>query len=241
MHAVMTLMTDVLVIGSGMAGCRAAIAAADKGSDVILATKKTLGGGASTYPVAEMAGYNAGDRTKINDIEGHYRDMVVAGQGMANPILARILAEHAPDTISELEKWGVVFEKENGHYYVFQSCFASAPRTHVVRGHGVPIVNAMIRQIKLRQNIKIVEDVVIAELSVHKEQTAELKERLLQTERDVSRQSYTEETVCRLKDLEGRMDELTDPYTITVTNSGNTTLTDVVVTDTLTNAVWTTT
>ena len=166
MHAVITLMTDVLVIGSGMAGCRAAIAAADKGSDVILATKKTLGCGASTYPVAEMAGYNAGDRTKINDIEGHYRDMVVAGQGMANPTLARILAEHAPDTISELEKWGVVFEKENGHYYVFQSCFASAPRTHVVRGHGVPIVNAMIRQIKLRQNIKIVEDVVIAELSV---------------------------------------------------------------------------
>lgn len=48
----------------------------------------------------------------------------------------------------------------------------------------------------------------IAELSVHKEQTAELKERLLQIERDVSRQSYTEETVCRLKDLEGRMDEI---------------------------------
>lgn len=49
---------------------------------------------------------------------------------------------------------------------------------------------------------------VTAELSVHKEQAAELKERLLQTEEDISRQSYTEEAVCRLKDLEGRMDEI---------------------------------
>ena len=47
-----------------------------------------------------------------------------------------------------------------------------------------------------------------AELSVHKEQTAELKERLLQTERDVSRQSYTEETVCRLKGLLERLEEI---------------------------------
>lgn len=55
------LVTDVLVIGGGGAALRAALAACDAGADVIIAAKMPLGlGGATTYPVAEMAGYNAG-------------------------------------------------------------------------------------------------------------------------------------------------------------------------------------
>lgn len=158
--------TDVLVVGGGMAGCRASIAAADSGSRVVLASKKPLGcGGASTFPVAEMAGYNAGDPRKPGDIQKHYQDIIDAGQGMAEPLLAQILAENAPDTITELEKWGVVFEREGGDYYIFRSCFANTPRTHVVRGHGEPIVNAMIRQIAQRPYITVIEDLTVLELS----------------------------------------------------------------------------
>ena len=162
-----TLTTDVLVIGGGMAGCRAAIAAADYGGGVVLATKMPLNrGGASTFPVAEMAGYNAGDPNIPGDVEKHYEDIVNAGQGLANPVLARILAENAPGTIAELEKWGVVFEKEGGGYYIFKSCFATSPRTHVIRGHGEPIVKAMSSQIRLRSNIKIADDITVLELDV---------------------------------------------------------------------------
>ncbi len=54
--------TSDLVVGGGGAGCSAAIAAADCGTAVILASKLPLGkAGATTYPIAEMAGYNAGD------------------------------------------------------------------------------------------------------------------------------------------------------------------------------------
>lgn len=161
------LTTDVLVIGGGMAGCRAAIAAADYGGSVVLATKMPLNnGGASTFPVAEMAGYNAGDPDIPGDVEKHYEDIVNAGQGMANPILARILAENAPGTIVELEKWGVVFEKEGDGYYIFKSCFATSPRTHVIRGHGEPIVKAMSGQIQLRSNINVADDLTVLELDV---------------------------------------------------------------------------
>ena len=162
-----TLTTDVLIIGGGMAGCRAAIAAADYGGSVVLATKMPLNnGGASTFPVAEMAGYNAGDPDIPGDVEKHYEDIVNAGQGMANPLLARILAENAPGTIAELEKWGVVFEKEGDGYYIFKSCFATSPRTHVIRGHGEPIVKAMSGQIQLRSNINVVDDMTVLELDV---------------------------------------------------------------------------
>lgn len=161
------LTTDVLVIGGGMAGCRAAIAAADYGGSVVLATKMPLNnGGASTFPVAEMAGYNAGDPDIPGDVEKHYEDIVNAGQGMANPILAQILAENAPGTIAELEKWGVVFEKEGDGYYIFKSCFATSPRTHVIRGHGEPIVKAMSGQIQLRSNINVADDLTVLELDV---------------------------------------------------------------------------
>lgn len=161
------LTTDVLVIGGGMAGCRAAIAAADYGGSVVLATKMPLNnGGASTFPVAEMAGYNAGDPDIPGDVEKHYEDIVNAGQGMANPLLARILAENAPGTIAELEKWGVVFEKEGDGYYIFKSCFATSPRTHVIRGHGEPIVKAMSGQIQLRSSINVADDMTVLELDV---------------------------------------------------------------------------
>ena len=116
------LVTDVLVIGGGGAALRAALAACDAGADVIIAAKMPLGlGGATTYPVAEMAGYNAGDPHVPGDVECHYQDIMAAGQGMADEKLAAILAEGAPETIDELESWGVEFDREGDGYYTFKS------------------------------------------------------------------------------------------------------------------------
>ena len=159
------LVTDVLVIGGGGAACRAAIAACDAGADVLIAAKKPIGaGGATTYPVAEMAGYNAGDPQVDGDVERHFEDIMSAALGMADEGLAAILAERAPDTICDLEAWGVDFEKEGDGYYIFKSCFASTPRTHVIRGHGEPIVHAMLRQMNLRPSISTLSGVTIIQL-----------------------------------------------------------------------------
>lgn len=159
--------TDVLIVGAGGAACRAAIAAADAGAKVLMATKQPIGkAGATTYPVAEMAGYNAGDPRIPGDIEKHYEDIVLAGGGMADEKLAAILAEKAPGTISTLENWGVEFEREGDGYYIFQSCFSRSPRTHVIKGHGEPIVRAMAAQIAKRPAIRCMDSVTITELIV---------------------------------------------------------------------------
>ena len=89
----MNITIDILVIGAGGAGCRAAIAAADCGTSVLLASKKPLGeSGATSYPVAEMAGYNAGDVSIPMDVQMHYNDIIEAGQGMADEELAAVVA-----------------------------------------------------------------------------------------------------------------------------------------------------
>lgn len=163
----MMLEVDVLVIGAGGAGCRAAIAAADGGASVLMVSKAAPGrAGATAHPVAEMAGYNAGDPVVPQDVQRHYEDMVAAGQGMADKKLAAIVAVGAPDTIKQLEKWGVRFEQENGSYYIFKSCFSSSPRTHVIRGHGEPILKAIIGQIKQRSNIRVMNGITVMGLSV---------------------------------------------------------------------------
>ncbi|WP_262395541.1 FAD-binding protein [Youxingia wuxianensis] len=169
----MRFQTDVLVIGAGGAACRAAIEAADCGARVLMVSKKPLGNaGATCFPVAEMAGYNAGNPDVPGDIERHYEDIVSAGQGMVDPALAQLLAEQAPDTISRLIEWGVSFEMEDGDFYIFKSCFSESARTHVIRGHGKPIIEAMTQQIKKRHKIQILDRVTIAGLLMDCERCA---------------------------------------------------------------------
>lgn len=157
--------TDVLVIGGGGAACRAALAAADAGAQVIMASKRPPAqAGATSYPVAEMAGYNAGDTAIPGDTQAHFRDIMQAGQGMAFPELAAVVAAQAPETIRQLEEWGVAFEQEGNGYYIFKSCFSNQPRTHVIRGHGEPIIHAMMGQIAARPQIVVLDDVTMMEL-----------------------------------------------------------------------------
>lgn len=158
---------DVLVVGTGGAGCRAAVAAADRGVSVLLVSKKEIGhSGATSYPVAEMAGYNAGDVSVPCDVQKHFDDIMKAGQGMADEKLAAIVAARAPETIDELEAWGVPFETEDDGYYIFKSCFSNYPRTHVIKGHGEPITHALEKQIERRRNIEIWTDTTIMGLHV---------------------------------------------------------------------------
>lgn len=158
---------DVLVVGAGGAGCRAAIEAADRGVSVLLVSKKEIGhSGATSYPVAEMAGYNAGDVSNPYEVQKHFDDIIKAGQGMADKRLAAIVAARAPETIEELEAWGVQFETEKDGYYIFKSCFSNYPRTHVIRGHGEPITHALKCQIGKRRNIEVLTDTTIMGLYV---------------------------------------------------------------------------
>ena len=160
---------DVLVIGAGVAGMRAAVAAQDSGARVILAVKGTIGAsGASCYTVTEASGFGVADgrRCAEDSPDVHYADVMRAGHGMCDPEVVRTLVDEALGTVRELEAFGVEFEKENGDYLVSQGCFGSLPRNYNLRDHGTKIVRAL-RQ-ALNGNTQILENVMVTELLVQK-------------------------------------------------------------------------
>jgi fumarate reductase (CoM/CoB) subunit A len=102
----MIVQCDVLVIGGGAAAGRAAIDAHDNGASVAVVMKGMFGtSGASAYKIAEIAGYNSADGVVDpgDTPETHYADIMRAAAGMADPNLAKILAEEAPESLKGLE------------------------------------------------------------------------------------------------------------------------------------------
>ena len=103
--------TDVLVIGSGAAGLRASIAAAEEGQEVLLLSKTTAGLATSTllsYGAFGSSGFGM-------SVEEYVQSTLKAGHGRNDPGLVRILAEEGPAGISELKERGVSFkENRNG-------------------------------------------------------------------------------------------------------------------------------
>lgn len=161
--------TGVLVVGGGGAACRAAVAAADQGVAVVLATKGNLGASGSTgYQMCEIAGYNVpdGKGNALDSPDAFYQDILAAGEGMADPRLAEILAQKAPESLHQLEEWGLDIRRENGDYLIFQGCFSSLPRTHVIHGHGEPIMRALVPQVRNRP-IQVLEHTAALKLLVH--------------------------------------------------------------------------
>ncbi len=106
--------TDVLIVGSGIAGLRAAIEVAKKGLDVVIATKSRLGIGAS---VMAEGGVNAAlaNVDSEDSWEQHFIDTVIAGAYLNDQNLVEILTKEIIERIYELEEWGVNFTRlENG-------------------------------------------------------------------------------------------------------------------------------
>ncbi len=101
---------DVVVVGAGGAGLRAAIAAADYGSKVALVTKSLLG---KAHTVMAEGGVAAalGNVDKRDSWKVHFRDTIRGSKNLANWEMAKIHAEKSPERVRELERWGAVFDR----------------------------------------------------------------------------------------------------------------------------------
>jgi succinate dehydrogenase flavoprotein subunit len=101
---------DVLVIGAGGSGLRAAIAAAEAGADVGLVCKSLLG---KAHTVMAEGGVAAALKhvAPNDDWTVHFRDTMVGGKYLNNPRMAQLHALEAPDRVRELEAWGAVFDR----------------------------------------------------------------------------------------------------------------------------------
>src|SRR5262245_53898614 len=106
--------TDVLVIGSGAAGMYAAIEAARAGKRVLLAERSLIGGGGATVMAQMTVAVALGSETP-DHWSNHYNDTLTAGRGLCNEMLARLLCEHGPECILQMEDWGIGWARKNGH------------------------------------------------------------------------------------------------------------------------------
>ena len=101
---------DVLVIGAGGAGLRAAIEARAAGADVGLVCKSLLGKAHTVMAeggvAAALAHVAPADSWQI-----HFRDTMVGGKKLNNPRMAELHALESPARVRELEQWGAVFDR----------------------------------------------------------------------------------------------------------------------------------
>src|SRR5258708_17945939 len=101
---------DVIVIGAGGAGLRAAIEASAMGVTVGVVCKSLLGKAHTVMAEGGMAAAigNVDDR---DNWRVHFADTMRGGQYMNNPLMAELHAQEAPACVNELEAWGALFDR----------------------------------------------------------------------------------------------------------------------------------
>ncbi len=120
---------DVVVVGAGLAGMRAAIAAFEAGVDVALVSKLHP---TRSHSGAAQGGINAalGNETEDNP-DNHTYDTVKGADYIGDQDAIAILCERAPSEIYQLEHWGAVFSRQEDSGKIAQRPFGGAgfPRT----------------------------------------------------------------------------------------------------------------
>lgn len=101
---------DVIVVGAGGSGLRAAIAAHEAGAKVGIVCKSLLG---KAHTVMAEGGIAAamGNRWPEDNWEVHFRDTMRGGKMLNNWRMAQLHAQEAPERVMELEDWGALFDR----------------------------------------------------------------------------------------------------------------------------------
>jgi L-aspartate oxidase len=129
---------DFLVIGSGVAGLRAAIELSRKGRVVML----TKGHPLQSASIFAQGGV-AVAMSEEDDVAIHLKDTVNAGHGLCRLEAVRVLVEEGPDRIQELIRWGANFDKVGGKFAFARE--AAHSRSRILRARGDATGNEMVR------------------------------------------------------------------------------------------------
>ena len=127
-----SISTDVLIIGAGAAGIRAAIAACENGADVVLLAAEDIAYGGSTFSeISQGWGIQAlvgAERTPEN-LEKFYDDIIRVGLGRSDPNLVRILVEESGPCVEDLISDGLKFKLDaDGSFIRTRGCFSEIAR-----------------------------------------------------------------------------------------------------------------
>src|SRR3990170_2149757 len=159
-----TITTDVLVIGGGAAGLRAAIAAREAGTDVLLVSKTPVGyANCSAISNAGIA-VEMGLRDPRDNPEAHVRDTIEGGRFINQRALVEALAERAPREIGEAQRLGIQFRTFEGAMFSSLTPGHSYPRAvSVAEGIGVGMTRPM-REFALKIGVGFREGTLLYQL-----------------------------------------------------------------------------
>lgn len=158
------MFADVLIVGGGVAGARAALAI-DPSQRVILVTKDVLTLSNSSWAQGGIAGV----LDPLDDISNHINDTIAAGKGLCDKEVVDVVVNEAPERIHELIELGAQFDKENGEIALTQEGGHSHRRVVHALGDatGKEIMRALIARVKSAPNCDAWEKTFTIDLLTH--------------------------------------------------------------------------
>ena len=160
-----TMSTDVLIIGSGGAGSRAAIEVDDAGLKAIIVSKG-LSFRSGCTGMAE-GGYNAVFKTvdKDDSIDAHFNDTLKGGSYLNDKKLVEILVSESPKRLVDLENYGALFDRQESGEIDQRPFGGQSFRRTCYQGDrtGAELLNALKEEI-IKRDIECIEEVMITSL-----------------------------------------------------------------------------
>ena len=157
-----TISTDVLIIGSGGAGSRAAIEVDDAGLKAIIVSKG-LSFRSGCTGMAE-GGYNAVFKTvdKDDSIDAHFNDTLKGGSYLNDKKLVEILVSESPKRLVDLENYGALFDRQESGEIDQRPFGGQSFRRTCYQGDrtGAELLNALKEEI-IRRDIECIDEVMI--------------------------------------------------------------------------------
>ena len=157
--------TDVLVIGGGVAGLRAAIAAADEGAEVLVVTKDTIDQSNTWYAQGGIAAV----LQPADSYQSHVDDTEKGGAGLCDHEAVKVVIEEGPQRVLELLEWGANFDKQAGnpHGLAFtrEGGHSFARILHAYGdATGKELAQTLIRTVRGRDSIRLSESTFVIDL-----------------------------------------------------------------------------
>jgi L-aspartate oxidase len=159
--------TDVLIIGGGLAGLRAALGLPEPFRALVV-TKDEVRESNSAYAQGGIAGVlDPEDR-----FDDHIADTLSAGKGLCDPEVVAMVVREAPTRINELIRWGTHFDEINGTVALGREGGHSHARIVHALGDatGREVMRAVIAQARDRRNIRIWQNSFTVDLITHEGQ-----------------------------------------------------------------------
>jgi L-aspartate oxidase len=149
---------DVLVIGGGVAGLRAAIAASKEGADILVLTKDTINQSNTWYAQGGIAAVLQPE----DSVESHVADTIACGAGLCDEKAVHIVIEEGPQRVLELLSWGAHFDKQAGNAHELSFGLEGGHSfARIVHAYGdatgKELAQTLINNVKSRENIRVSE------------------------------------------------------------------------------------